>query len=939
MIKNIILLLFAFSSLLITDASVALAQAGEQVGSVIAVRGKVIAFDTKGVTRDLSLKSPIFGKDTIKTGPQGRIQVLFSDNTIISLGKESRMEITEHFWKPDQKTGAMKTKVKEGVFRVMGGAIAKDSPESFTTETPAATIGIRGSMYAGRVGQGTLDVVFEGGKGIYVMNDAGQVSINRPGFGTHIRSVGNPPEKPKRISTQVVSGLNNDLSVSDQAEEEETTAPAQEGGDETTAPAQEGDDGASSPAQEGEIAPADQDQTDESSTGDQPSENNDQTSSDAGTGSGEQNQTGQEGDTGAGLSTFSSINASPTDYTAAPIEAPIEPFPITTPYLDPKEVIPVPDPIQEIPGIPEIPGISMSGESMSALADMDDYWNSNNNVFYSESLTATSSAGLIECSLTAPDSTVHTFTFSIASYNPGGTYSPSAVQVSSGPYTINLLGADRTFTWKISSDPLGEFAFYETLGSFTQTATYEYAELGYMGVPSTSTPLTDGIDFYKGRGLGFEIIGPVPSTARKDFGAGNAAMEVNWLNGKAIGVMDFDSDGASDPAMSDSKGLLYFFGTVDRTTGALTDVRFLGDRGPEEADPTGPVAWIEGSTFSGQFYGSDNQGFGFMGTGNDYDVNSAMTTRVGTSRLEGAMFRDVQDPTDATSPTGSATFSGFVVGVAERMSNLTIARRRFMNTDANDFGLSINREMGTVAGTLSAFDAMYPPDIFLSNIEIGSSHGSAYVLDDNFAALLGDTGNDSVNVFATAGGLKPYASYLVTAKPDEQINEYVTWGYWEIAYFDPTSPDPSNPESYHVHQPGAFWIAGERTSPTVIQSMVTNSFTGQYIGTAHGVQFTSTTPLQPLTNGMTNITVDFDLSATNPVSGTIQFDQVTFNLLGGNVYSTSSQFFADTFIGAIDAGDAHGAFYGPNANAVGGNFKAEDGGVTYMGVFGGARLP
>lgn len=134
--------------------------------------------------------------------------------------RASEMVVVEHVWDVEDRNGAMKTQVKEGVFRIMGGAIAKESPQSFITVTPAATIGIRGSMFAGRVDGGRLTVVFEGGRGIDVANDASAVSITRPGFGTSIPAMGVPPESPKRFSAQDLSDLNRDLALGEQESED-----------------------------------------------------------------------------------------------------------------------------------------------------------------------------------------------------------------------------------------------------------------------------------------------------------------------------------------------------------------------------------------------------------------------------------------------------------------------------------------------------------------------------------------------------------------------------------------------------------------------------------------------------------------------------------------------------------------------------------------------
>ena len=180
----------------------------EQIGSVVAVRGDVLAKDTAGATRKLAIKDPIFIKDTLDTGKRGRIQVLFNDQTIVSLGRGTVMKISEYVWGRSKAKNKMKTEVKEGVFRVMGGLLTKTSPENFITETPSGNIGIRGSMYAGKVEGTTLSVMFEGGKGIFVKNATGIVEISRPGFGTSVAGPDKPFSKPFKFTSREVGNLN-----------------------------------------------------------------------------------------------------------------------------------------------------------------------------------------------------------------------------------------------------------------------------------------------------------------------------------------------------------------------------------------------------------------------------------------------------------------------------------------------------------------------------------------------------------------------------------------------------------------------------------------------------------------------------------------------------------------------------------------------------------
>jgi len=193
-----VFLLFFSSVIFIPD--IVVAESLQQAGFVIALRGKVQAIDTAGESRTLAIKDHFYVGDTLKTGKRSRLQLMFKDDTIISLASDSELKIAAYGWNPEKSDGKILTEVKEGAFRIMGGLISKEAPDKFKTKTPAAVIGIRGSMYAGTVRSGKLSVVFEGGRGISLQNGAGQVLITRPGYGSHVKGWNKAIKSPKRFT-------------------------------------------------------------------------------------------------------------------------------------------------------------------------------------------------------------------------------------------------------------------------------------------------------------------------------------------------------------------------------------------------------------------------------------------------------------------------------------------------------------------------------------------------------------------------------------------------------------------------------------------------------------------------------------------------------------------------------------------------------------------
>ncbi|HON39490.1 MAG: transferrin-binding protein-like solute binding protein [Desulfomonilia bacterium] len=74
----------------------------------------------------------------------------------------------------------------------------------------------------------------------------------------------------------------------------------------------------------------------------------------------------------------------------------------------------------------------------------------------------------------------------------------------------------------------------------------------------------------------------------------------------------------------------------------------------------------------------------------------------------------------------------------------------------------------------------------------------------------------------------------------------------------------------------------------------------------------------------------------NPVSGYIRFDEIQLNLGNGNISTTDSTLSAN--INGMAESMVQGAFFGPNAQAVGGSFHAREMDRTrYIGIFGGNR--
>lgn len=90
--------------------------------------------------------------DILATGSDGTMGIIFRDNSTLSLGPESRLSIDEFMFSPAEGKLGLLARITKGTMTYLSGLIGKLSPESARFETPTASIGIRGTHFAVKVG-------------------------------------------------------------------------------------------------------------------------------------------------------------------------------------------------------------------------------------------------------------------------------------------------------------------------------------------------------------------------------------------------------------------------------------------------------------------------------------------------------------------------------------------------------------------------------------------------------------------------------------------------------------------------------------------------------------------------------------------------------------------------------------------------------------------
>jgi hypothetical protein len=93
----------------------------------------------------------IQANDTLRTGTDGSIGVVFHDDTLLSLGPGSVLVIDEFVYAPRQGKLSLVFRMIKGTAVYLSGLIAKLAPDSVRFVTPSASVGFRGTKFAVKV--------------------------------------------------------------------------------------------------------------------------------------------------------------------------------------------------------------------------------------------------------------------------------------------------------------------------------------------------------------------------------------------------------------------------------------------------------------------------------------------------------------------------------------------------------------------------------------------------------------------------------------------------------------------------------------------------------------------------------------------------------------------------------------------------------------------
>lgn len=125
------------------------ARAADPIGQVKTADGPVTV-ERSGAGQPIAVGDHVFQSDVVVTGAGGSVGITFVDNSMMSLGPDSRLALDKFQFDTTTHDGVFDSSLQKGTLAVKSGQIVKQTPEAMHIKTPAALLGVRGTEFVVR---------------------------------------------------------------------------------------------------------------------------------------------------------------------------------------------------------------------------------------------------------------------------------------------------------------------------------------------------------------------------------------------------------------------------------------------------------------------------------------------------------------------------------------------------------------------------------------------------------------------------------------------------------------------------------------------------------------------------------------------------------------------------------------------------------------------
>ena len=167
--------------------------------------------------------SKIFYGDTIVVKSKSNAQILFLDETVMTVGENTELTIDDFVYDPQTNNGNFITNIKSGVVKTISGKISEKNPENLEIKIPNGSLGVRGTEFLVSLNDKKESTVLLLGPGpentlgmvpgnIKLTDGINTTDITSPGFQAMIQNVVSlaSPASPD-ILTQMSSSMSHSV--------------------------------------------------------------------------------------------------------------------------------------------------------------------------------------------------------------------------------------------------------------------------------------------------------------------------------------------------------------------------------------------------------------------------------------------------------------------------------------------------------------------------------------------------------------------------------------------------------------------------------------------------------------------------------------------------------------------------------------------------------
>jgi len=133
-----------FAAMILACSAVPAFAEQESVGVAGAVNPQAIGQPPAGTVEQLVIGHNVVRNEKISTFNKGQVQLIFADQSTLTLAENSEIVIDEFVYDPQKQAGNMTATVTTGVLRYVGGKISKKADVSFLT--PSGVVTVRGGI-------------------------------------------------------------------------------------------------------------------------------------------------------------------------------------------------------------------------------------------------------------------------------------------------------------------------------------------------------------------------------------------------------------------------------------------------------------------------------------------------------------------------------------------------------------------------------------------------------------------------------------------------------------------------------------------------------------------------------------------------------------------------------------------------------------------------